>query len=177
MAHVFTAAELFAVKMYRGNLVEIRRFGGVENTPAGWAAYAHAVPERWYLPVVAAWLLHRAGKVNCPDLPWRIAQIALRDQPEANQRLREWRGPLNDSTWRHAYRLAQQLAGGARQDHELLAVNAAYALYCAYDAAKEHSPDGFAADAIKWAAKYAAGIAGAKHEIIAIAAGAMASMN
>ncbi len=137
---------------------------------------ANAAPELWYVPVVAAWLLHRAGKINCPDLPWRIAQIALRDQPPVNHRLREWRGPLNDNTWRDAYKIARQLARGAYNEHELKAAHACYALYCAYDAAKEHSPGGFAAAAIEWAAKYAAGIAGAKHEIVAIAAEAMSSI-
>ena len=68
MAHFFTVAELEAAKLWH-SLTEIRRMGGVENTPRGWAATYAAAPGMWYTPVVAAWQLHRAGRINCPDPP------------------------------------------------------------------------------------------------------------
>ena len=107
-------------------------FGGaIENSPAGWQAYINAHPAGWRLPLITAWLLHARRIIHCPDLIWRVARIAFREQPEANAQLRVYAKTLGPDTWREA----RSAADAAYVAYAAAADAAADVAYVAYAAA------------------------------------------
>lgn len=46
--------------------------------------------------------LQRLGALACPDLIWRVARIAFREQPELNAALRVYAETLGPDNWRTA---------------------------------------------------------------------------
>lgn len=107
----------------------VAAFGGaIENSPAGWQAYINAHPAGWRLPLITAWLLHARRIIHCPDLIWRVARIAFREQPEANAQLRVYAKTLGPDTWREARSAAVGVADDAADDDD-------YATYTDADAA------------------------------------------
>ena len=95
----FTVDEFQALGVCGGGLTRVRAFGGeIENSAAGWQAYIDANPDAWRAPLFTAWRLHKRGDIACPDLIWKVARIAFREQPERNAALRvygETLGPDN----------------------------------------------------------------------------------
>lgn len=99
----FTGDDFQALGVCRDGLARVRAFGGtVENTAAGWQAYIDANPEAWRAPLFTAWRLHRRGDISCPDLIWRVARIAFREQPERHAQLRVYGETLGPDNWREA---------------------------------------------------------------------------
>ena len=86
----FTVDEFQALGVCGGGLTRVRAFGGeIENSAAGWQAYIDANPDAWRAPLFTAWRLHKRGDISCPDLIWKVARIAFREQPEQNQFARD----------------------------------------------------------------------------------------
>ena len=139
----FTTADFAKLGVCGKGLDRVAAFGGaIDNTSEGWTAYVAAYPDAWRAPVFIVWSLHRRGLIACPDLIWRIARIAFREQPAANAQLRIYAQTLG-SDWREA-------------------VHAAYAAHAAADAAADAAHAAYAAaDAAGHAAAYAAAHAAA----------------
>ncbi len=150
----FTVDEFQALGVCGGGLTRVRAFGGeIENSAAGWQAYIDANPDAWRAPLFTAWRLHKRGDISCPDLIWKVARIAFREQPEQNAALRAYAETLGPDNWREA-RAAADAAYAAAD----AAADAAYAAYAAADAAAAYAADAaaYAADAAAYAAADAA---------------------
>ncbi len=155
-------------------LSRVEAFGGaIENTAAGWQAYIDANPDAWRAPLFTAWRLHKRGDISCPDLIWKIARIAFREQPERNAALRVYGETLGADNWREARDAAYAAAAYAAADAADAAAYAAaaYAAY-AYAAADAADAAAYAADA---AAAYAAADAADADAYAAYAADAYAA--
>ena len=127
MTKTFTLDDFTALGVCDGGLARVEAFGGrVENSPEGWQAYIDANPEAWRAPLFTAWRLRKRGDIACPDLIWKVARIAFREQPERNAALRVYSETLGPDNWRAA--AAAAYAANAAAD-------AAYADAAAYDAA------------------------------------------
>ena len=99
----FSLSDFRTLGVCSDGLRRVEAFGGaIENTAAGWQAYIDANPEAWRAPLFVAWKLHRAGGISCPDLIWKIARIAFREQPERNAALRVYGETLGPDNWREA---------------------------------------------------------------------------
>ena len=176
----FTVDDFQALGVCRDGLARVRAFGGtVENTAAGWQAYIDANPEAWRAPLFTAWRLYKRGDISCPDLIWRVARIAFREQPERHAQLRVYGETLGPDNWREA-RAAAYAAYAV--DAAAAADAAAYAAADAADAyataAAAAYADAYAAatyaDAAAYAAAYAAAAADAA-DAAAYAVGAYAA--
>ena len=142
----FTVDDFQALGVCRDGLARVRAFGGtVENTAAGWQAYIDANPEAWRAPLFTAWRLYKRGDISCPDLIWRVARIAFREQPERHAQLRVYGETLGPDNWREARAAA----------YAAYAVDAAHAA----DAAAYAADAADAAYATAAAAAYAADVA------------------
>ena len=99
----FTRHEFEMLGVCSDGLARVEAFGGaIENSLAGWQAYIDANPEAWRAPLFTAWRLHKRGNIACPDLIWKVARIAFREQPERNAALRVYGETLGPGNWREA---------------------------------------------------------------------------
>ncbi len=99
----FTTNDFKVLGVCSDGLARVKAFGGtIENTAAGWRAYIDANPDAWRAPLFTAWRLHKRGDISCPDLIWRVARIAFREQPERNAALRVYGETLAPDNWREA---------------------------------------------------------------------------
>ena len=120
---IWTTDDFDALGVCKPGLGRVAAFGGaIENSPAGWQAYIDANPYAWRAPLITAWLLHARRIIHCPDLIWRVARIAFREQPEANAQLRVYAETLGPDTWREARSAA---------DVAYVAADVAYVAYAA----------------------------------------------
>ena len=141
----FSLSDFRALGVCSDGLRRVEAFGGaIENTAAGWQAYIDANPEAWRAPLFVAWKLHKRGDISCPDLIWRVARIAFREQPDRNATLRQYGETLGPGNWREARSAAYDAAAYAA---------AADAADAAYDAAAAAA---YAAADAAYAAAYAA---------------------
>lgn len=168
MPTMFTPKYLAKLGVCREGLDRVAAFGGVPNTPEGWAAYIAAHPNAWTAPVWLAWRMRRAGWAIPGDLMWQIARmgfIAAGRRPGL-EALAPYGRALGPGTWRAAHAAAS--AADADDDAADAAYDAADAAYYAADAA-------YHADAAS--AAVAAGravAAGAeRHAIVALAVAAL----
>jgi len=157
---IWTTDDFDALGVCKPGLGRVAAFGGaIENTAAGWQAYIDANPEAWRAPLFTAWRLHKRGDISCPDLIWRVARIAFREQPERNAQLHLYGDTLGPDNWREARAAAAAYAAAA------IAAIAAIAAAAAADA------DAYAAYAYAYAAyAYAAYAADAAVDAAAAAA-------
>ena len=134
----FSLSDFRALGVCDGGLRRVEAFGGaIENTAAGWQAYINANPDAWRAPLFTAWRLRKRGDISCPDLIWRVARIAFREQPDRNATLRQYGETLGPGNWREARSAAYDAAAYAAYAD---AADAAYdaaaaAAYAAADAA------------------------------------------
>ena len=114
MTKTFTLDDFTALGVCDGGLARVEAFGGrVENSPEGWQAYIDANPEAWRAPLFTAWRLRKRGDIACPDLIWKVARIAFREQPERNAALRVYSETLGPDNWRAAAAAAYDAAAAA----------------------------------------------------------------
>jgi hypothetical protein len=164
---MFTPKYLAKLGVCREGLDRVAAFGGVPNTPEGWAAYIAAHPNAWTAPVWLAWRMRRAGWAIPGDLMWQIARmgfIAAGRRPGL-EALAPYGRALGPDTWRAAHAAAS-------------AASAADAAYYAADAAYYAADAAYYADAASAAdaadAAYYADAAGAeRHAIVALAVAAL----
>ncbi len=157
----FTRHEFEMLGVCSDGLARVEAFGGaIENSLAGWQAYIDANPEAWRAPLFTAWRLHKRGNIACPDLIWKVARIAFREQPERNAALRVYGETLGPGNWREARTAAAAYAYAA----------AAAAAAAAADAA--HAAAAAAADADAAAARKRV-----RAEIVAMAVEALDTLN
>lgn len=135
---IWTTDDFDALGVCKPGLGRVAAFGGaIENSPAGWQAYIDANPYAWRAPLITAWLLHARRIIHCPDLIWRVARIAFREQPEANAQLRVYAETLGPDTWREARSaadaayVAADAAADAAADVAYVAADVAYVAYAA----------------------------------------------
>ena len=137
----FTIADFDALGVCKSGLGRVVAFGGaIENSPAGWQAYIDANPDAWRAPLFTAWLLHVRRVIHCPDLIWRVARIAFREQPEANAQLRVYGETLGPDTWREARSAAASVAEDAAAAAAASVAADAYAVYSAANAVADVRP-------------------------------------
>ena len=171
-----TTDNLRALGVCDDGLRRVEAFGGaIENTATGWQAYIDAYPEAWRAPLFTAWRLHKRGDISCPDLIWRVARIAFREQPERNAALRVYGETLGADNWREARAAAAAAADAAAYAAYAAAAYAAYAAAYA-DAYADAYAAAYAADAAAYAADAADAAAARKRvraEIVAMAVEAL----
>ena len=110
----FSLSDFRALGVCRSGLARVAAFGGaIENTAAGWQAYINANPDAWRAPLFTAWRLRKRGDISCPDLIWRVARIAFREQPDRNATLRQYGETLGPGNWREARSAAYAAADAA----------------------------------------------------------------
>ena len=173
----FTVDDFQALGVCRDGLARVRAFGGtVENTAAGWQAYIDANPEAWRAPLFTAWRLYKRGDISCPDLIWRVARIAFREQPERHAQLRVYGETLGPDNWREARAAAYAayaVDAADAADAAAYAADAADAAYAtaaaaayAADVADDVADAAYAtADAAAYAADVAADVADAAADV------------
>ena len=128
----FSLSDFRALGVCSDGLRRVEAFGGaIENSAAGWQAYIDANPDAWRAPLFTAWRLRKRGDISCPDLIWRVARIAFREQPDRNATLRQYGETLGPGNWREARSAAYDAAADAA------AADAADAAYAADAAARK----------------------------------------
>lgn len=115
---VFTTEIFAGLGVCAAGLNRVSAFGGqIINSPSGWQLYIDAHPDSWDAPLFTAWQWHRRGDIQCPDLIWRVARIAFREQPEKNASLRVYGETLGPDNWQDvcstAYDISVTAIGGA----------------------------------------------------------------
>ena len=111
----FSLSDFRALGVCSDGLSRVEAFGGaIENTAAGWQAYINANPDAWRAPLFTAWRLRKRGDISCPDLIWRVARIAFREQPDRNATLRQYGETLGPGNWREARSAAYDAAAPDR---------------------------------------------------------------
>ena len=176
----FTTGDFRTLGVCDDGLSRVEAFGGaIENTAAGWQAYIDANPDAWRAPLFTAWRLHKRGDISCPDLIWRVARIAFREQPERNAALRVYGETLGADNWREArsaaYAAAAYAAAYAADAADAAADAADAAAYAAAAYAAAYAAD--AADAAYAAADDAYARKRVRAEIVALAVEVLATLN
>jgi hypothetical protein len=167
----FTVEDFRNLDLYQVAMRRMREYGEIENTPEGWQAFIDANPKAWNTPLWVAWRLHKRGIIECPDLIWKIARIAFREQPECNAALRVWAHTLGPHNWQEA---ADAVISGGGSYEAWAAATHGYEAHMAdtYEYDDEGATDAYIV--AKAASSFREGV---RAEIVALAVEALAALN